>query len=72
FEGRVDGKILTECHGNAGFGYDPIFCPEGYLESFAEMSAEEKNKISHRGKATQKLIQFLKTASPICNDEATQ
>ena len=61
FEGRADGEILTEQHGNAGFGYDPIFRPEGYAERFAEMSVEEKNKISHRGKATQKLAAFLKT-----------
>lgn len=64
FEGRVDGKILTEQQGNAGFGYDPIFRPEGYKESFAEMSLDEKNKISHRGKATQKLAEFLKTITP--------
>lgn len=64
FEGRVDGEILTEPHGGAGFGYDPIFRPEGYAESFAEMPMEEKNKISHRGRATQKLAEFLKTIAP--------
>lgn len=60
FEGRVDGKILTEQHGEAGFGYDPIFQPEGFLVSFAEMPMDEKNKISHRGRATQKLVEFLR------------
>ena len=62
FEGRVDGEILTEKHGEAGFGYDPIFRPDGYTESFAEMPMDEKNKISHRGRATRELCEFLKTA----------
>lgn len=61
FEGRVDGEILTEKHGEAGFGYDPIFRPAGFAASFAEMPLDEKNKISHRGRATQKLCEFLKT-----------
>lgn len=60
FEGRVNGNILTEKHGDAGFGYDPIFQPEGFEVSFAEMPMDEKNKISHRGKATQKLAEFLR------------
>lgn len=60
FEGVVEGKILTEKHGEAGFGYDPIFMPEGYNQSFAEMSAEEKNQISHRGRAIHKLVDYLK------------
>lgn len=60
FEGRVDGQITTEQHGNEGFGYDPIFLPDGYTQTFAEMPADEKNKISHRGRAMQKLIDFLK------------
>lgn len=59
FEGRVDGKILTERQGKTGFGYDPIFCPDGYKESFAEMDMERKNRISHRGKAVEKLVKFL-------------
>lgn len=59
FEGIVNGEILTEKHGNAGFGYDPIFKPKGYAVSFAEMSLEEKNKISHRANATKKLVDFL-------------
>ncbi|MDL2231762.1 non-canonical purine NTP diphosphatase [Porphyromonadaceae bacterium OttesenSCG-928-L07] len=59
FEGEVRGEILTEKHGSEGFGYDPIFRPEGYCVSFAEMPMGEKNKISHRGRAVQKLISFL-------------
>ena len=59
FEGRCEGCILTERYGRGGFGYDPIFMPNGFGESFAEMSLEEKNKISHRGKATDKLIKYL-------------
>ncbi len=59
FEGFCPGSILTERYGRGGFGYDPIFIPDGYGESFAEMSLEEKNKISHRGKATDKLIKYL-------------
>ena len=59
FEGICKGEILKEKQGETGFGYDPIFKPEGYDQSFAEMSADEKNKISHRGLAIQKLITFL-------------
>lgn len=59
FEGIVNGNIRTEPTGNAGFGYDPIFEPEGYYITFAEMDLAEKNKISHRGIAVQKLIDFL-------------
>lgn len=60
FEGSVSGTILTERHGKQGFGYDPVFQPDGFDRSFAELSMEEKNKISHRGKAIEKLICFLK------------
>lgn len=60
FEGICKGEILKEKQGEKGFGYDPIFKPEGFHQSFAEMSAEEKNKISHRGIAIQKLVRFLK------------
>ena len=59
FEGIVKGEILTSKSGEAGFGYDPVFAPEGHTESFAEMSAEQKNAISHRGRAMQRLQQFL-------------
>lgn len=60
FEGRVDGTITTTPSGNGGFGYDPLFVPEGYDITFADMSAEEKNAISHRGRAVAKLVEFLK------------
>lgn len=63
FEGIVNGTIRNELSGKEGFGYDPIFEPEGYDITFAEMLLEEKNKISHRAKATQKLIDFLKKQS---------
>jgi len=59
FEGIIEGEISLQQSGKKGFGYDPIFIPEGYDISFAEMSAEEKNKISHRARAIEKLILFL-------------
>lgn len=59
FEGIAKGIILTERHGSKGFGYDPIFQPDGYNQSFAELTMDEKNRISHRGKAVEKLIEFL-------------
>lgn len=59
FEGIVDGQILTEKRGTTGFGYDPIFKPDESPLSFAELSMEEKNKISHRGRAVRKLVDFL-------------
>jgi XTP/dITP diphosphohydrolase len=59
FEGTVEGKIISEKRGQAGFGYDPVFVPEGYRSTFAEMPLNEKNHISHRGRATQKLISWL-------------
>ncbi len=63
FEGIVNGKILEEEHGEGGFGYDPIFQPDGYDMTFAEMPMEIKNKISHRGRAVQKLVEFLHLVS---------
>ena len=60
FTGIAEGEITPEKTGTKGFGYDPIFQPLGYKETFAELSLEIKNEISHRGKATQKLINFLK------------
>ena len=59
FEGDVNGEILRGKKGIDGFGYDPIFKPEGYKETFAEMSIGLKNKISHRGLAVKKLVSFL-------------
>lgn len=60
FEGRVDGKIAFEkMHGEGGFGYDPVFIPDGYDCSFAQMSREDKNKISHRGRAMQKFKEYI-------------
>jgi XTP/dITP diphosphohydrolase len=60
FEGIVEGEILEQKKGNRGFGYDPVFLPEGYDLSFAEMSLAEKNSISHRARAVLKLVDFLK------------
>lgn len=61
FLGRVDGHIAEERHGTGGFGYDPVFVPVETGISFAEMSAEDKNRISHRGRATALLIDYLNT-----------
>ena len=58
-EGRVNGVILREIQGRDGFGYDPLFCPDGDNRSFAEMSAAEKNAMSHRGRAFQSLMEYL-------------
>lgn len=60
FEGVCRGEILTEKRGAKGFGYDPVFQPEDYKETFAEMDPETKNKISHRGRAIQQLLDWLK------------
>jgi len=60
FEGVVDGSITEEKSGQEGFGYDPIFQPEGYAITFSEMELSEKNKISHRGKAVVKLADYLR------------
>ena len=59
FEGIVKGDILTEKRGSEGFGYDPVFSPKQYSESFAELGAEVKNKISHRARAVAKLVEYL-------------
>jgi len=60
FEGTVTGQIIQEHRGTDGFGYDPIFLPDGCTKTLAEMSMEEKNAISHRTRAVNKLIEFLK------------
>ena len=60
FEGVVEGKITDEKRGSNGFGYDPIFQPNGYASTFGEMSLKEKNKISHRSIAINKMVQYLK------------
>lgn len=64
FEGIVSGQILEEKRGATGFGYDPIFLPDESHLSFAEMSMGEKNKISHRGRAVQKLVEYLTQLKP--------
>lgn len=59
-EGEVKGRVITESRGTEGFGYDPLFIPEGYSETMAELPLKEKNRISHRGKALEKLIKVIK------------
>jgi XTP/dITP diphosphohydrolase len=61
FEGVINGSIATEEKGSAGFGYDPLFVPDGYEQSFAELGNEQKNRISHRALAGEKLAAFLST-----------
>lgn len=63
FEGMIEGQIIPEKWGSEGFGYDPIFLPDGYEKSFAQMSLSEKGEISHRGIAVKKLIKYLKRKS---------
>lgn len=60
FEGVLKGLIIKELRGNHGFGYDPVFVPEGYTQTLAEMSLEQKNQLSHRAKALDKLMRFEK------------
>lgn len=62
FDGTAEGSIASERMGDAGFGYDPVFIPEGHKRSFAQMSPDEKNAISHRGRATSQLIDFLESS----------
>jgi XTP/dITP diphosphohydrolase len=59
FSGACPGKILSDAHGKGGFGYDPLFVPDGFTETFAELGEDAKNKISHRAKALEKLKQWL-------------
>jgi XTP/dITP diphosphohydrolase len=65
FEGIVEGVILHELRGKDGFGYDPVFLPDDYNRSFAEMTLEEKNRISHRARAFEKLINYLLHSGPL-------
>jgi XTP/dITP diphosphohydrolase len=59
FVGECKGNLIHEMRGTGGFGYDPIFIPDGYTKTFSELSPEEKNEVSHRGRAMHKLIDFL-------------
>lgn len=63
FVGVAKGEIIKEQRGSEGFGYDPIFIPEGFDQTFAEMSRSEKNEISHRGRAVRKLVEYLKESN---------
>jgi len=69
FEGVVNGRIIYEKRGAGGFGYDPIFLPEGYDKTLAEMTMEEKNNISHRARAVNKLVEFLKASRSVFINE---
>ena len=69
FEGEVRGTILTAPRGENGFGYDPIFRPDGFDKSFAELMAEEKNRISHRAAAYAKALEFVEDEMSILDDE---
>lgn len=64
FEGICKGRIITEQKGGSGFGYDPVFVPDGATVTFAEMTLDEKNRYSHRRKAVDKLVEFLKQTMP--------
>jgi XTP/dITP diphosphohydrolase len=64
FEGIIEGVIIDERRGSTGFGYDPVFVPKGYNLTFAEMTLDQKNTLSHRAIATKKLIEYLKNLSP--------
>lgn len=66
FEGEIKGCIALQPIGSGGFGYDPVFIPEGHQRTFAEMSPEEKNRISHRAIATQKLVDYLNNRDYLC------
>ncbi|MDO9152974.1 MAG: non-canonical purine NTP diphosphatase [Paludibacter sp.] len=61
FEGVIAGEIISETRGTSGFGYDPVFVPKGYSQTFAELGADEKNRISHRALAVKKLAEYLQS-----------
>ncbi len=61
FEGTSNGQIITEMRGDEGFGYDPLFIPKGHIRTFAELKPEEKNKVSHRGRALDELKEFIQS-----------
>lgn len=65
FEGEVRGHITREPSGDAGFGYDPVFRPDGFAETFAQMTPEQKNGISHRARAVEGLVRFLQDCKPV-------
>ena len=69
FEGVMEGTIIDAPRGENGFGYDPIFVPKGETRTFAEMSSEEKNKISHRARALQKALEFIEDEMSVLDDE---
>jgi XTP/dITP diphosphohydrolase len=62
FEGRIDGTLTFPPRGDKGFGYDPIFIPKGYTQTFAEMEPSEKHALSHRARAFEKFVEFLSTS----------
>ena len=62
FDGAVEGRMLSELHGEGGFGYDPLFVPDGYEQTFAQLSEEIKNQLSHRAVAMQKVVAWLATS----------
>jgi XTP/dITP diphosphohydrolase len=64
FEGVLNGRIIKEKLGSGGFGYDPVFVPDGFDKTLAQMTMEEKNKVSHRAKAVEKLVAFLESNYP--------
>ena len=69
FEGEVKGTIITEERGEGGFGYDPLFVPDGYDQTFAEMPQELKNSISHRANAFRKAMEFVEEQMSVLDDE---
>jgi XTP/dITP diphosphohydrolase len=72
FEGIINGKIISEKIGTNGFGYDPIFVPNGYTETFAQLNSETKNAISHRGIALNKLINFINASVVFSNTNSKE